>query len=158
MARSEMRSAYAALAIIVGFSFAVGACSGSARTGGPPQQGPAEPLSPEVLAFLGPVATGAPFDGWHVAGVPHGQAGSVTLELEGQPGERFVVDVRARSADAPAGVAETSHLAVYVHSPVGAHTPDAAVRAATALAAALRAREDSGHAVPPLESLPAAPK
>jgi hypothetical protein len=115
-------------------------------------------LTPEAAAFLGPLATGQPFDAWHVVQFPHTQPGCLTLEVERQPGERFVIDVRARSSEAPPGVAETAHLAIYVRSSPGAHTPDAALLASTALAAALRAREESGHTPPPLESLPPAPK
>ena len=109
---------------------------------------------PEVLAFLGPLASGERFGEIRIARVEPVHRGRLTLELEDAQGDRVTVDVHARAANAPAGVAETSRLALYVRSGrAGEATPAAAVRACTALATALQAREEAGHTPPPLDSL-----
>jgi hypothetical protein len=114
---------------------------------------------PESTAFLGPLAEGARFGGWHVSRVDPVRHGALTLELTSEREERFVVDVRARSDAAPPGIAETARLALYVRSSgKTSETPEPYARACAALAAALRAREASGHAPPALESLEPAPQ
>ncbi len=145
-----MLAAFAALTLlVVGVSLVARARKASFSAA------PVDSFAPEVTAFLGPLATGTRFDGWRIARVPPSSPDQMTLELESDGGERFVVDVHARSPGAPPGLAETARLAIYLRSETrGAQTPEAAVRATIALAAALRAREDSGHPLPPLQGLP----
>lgn len=115
---------------------------------------PPPPPSPEIVAFLGPLAAGERFGSWRVARVEPTPPGHMTLELEDGSGARFVVDLYARDAAGPAGLAETPRVAIYARTAPGEPTPPAAVEACTALAAAVRAREDAGHQPPPLVSLP----
>jgi hypothetical protein len=151
-------AAFAALALlVVTVSLAAGALH---RFRGASPQPSGEQLSPEVSAFLGPLASGAPFGAWHVAKVEPSTPGRMTLRLERGSGEHFVVDVLARSPAAPPGIAETARLAIYLRTERGAHTPEAAMDACNALAAALRAREQEGHEPPLLDSLvePSSPR
>jgi hypothetical protein len=150
-----MLAAFAALALlVVAVSLAAGVLKGA-----PSSDASAVRLTPEAAAFLGPLATGSRFGAWRIARIDPSPPSRLTLELESERGERFVVDVHARSPDAPPGVAETAQLAIYVRSDKrGAPTPEAAVYASTELATALRAREESGHAPPALESLPPLPR
>lgn len=140
-----MLASFAALTLLV-ITFSLTAGTWKSR---PAQDGP----SPEVVAFLGPLAGGDRFGAFHISRVDPAR-GRMTLEITTDAGERYMVDVHARSPSAPQGIAETSRLAIYLRSEQrDAPTPEAAVRACTALAAALRAREEAGHEPPPLEHL-----
>lgn len=111
---------------------------------------------PQVITFLGPLAEGARFGGWFISRVEPPQRGRITLELGSESGERVTVDVhaRARAKDAPAAIAETSSLAIYVRSGKGGSlTSEAAQRACDALADALEDRENAGIKPPTLEPL-----
>ncbi len=110
-------------------------------------------VPPEVAAFLGPLAGGERFGTTRIARILPEAPGALALALVGAEGLEVVVDVRARSTRAPAGVAETNDLAIYLRSRRGEPTTRASMRAATDLASALRAREEGGHAPPRLESL-----
>jgi hypothetical protein len=146
-----MLASYAALTVIVvAFSLAAGALGLGRRDAAPAVEAP----QPELLAFLGPLATGERFDGFRISRVDPIRDGGLTLEIEGKPGERFVVDLRKRSPAAPQGISETAKLALYLRTDrSGAPTSQTAVQACAALAAALQKREESGHEPPPLESL-----
>jgi hypothetical protein len=145
-----MLASFVALTVLV---VAVSLIAGAVRRSRSASARPPDQIRSEVAAFLGPIASGAPLGAWHVARVEPSPPGRVTLWLERGRGERFVVDVLARSPAAPPGIAETSTLAIYLRAEPGARTPEAAMDACNALAAALRAREEAGHEAPRLESL-----
>ncbi len=107
-------------------------------------------VSPEVLAYLGPLAGGARFGGARVVRVDPPRHGRITLEIERDDAARFVVDLRAIRLDGPQPPAQTEKVAIFVRGP----TPQATIAACAALADALRAREAQGHAPPPLAPLP----
>jgi hypothetical protein len=145
-----MLACFAALTLlVVAFSFTAGAWKPRPAQDGPP---------PEVVAFLGPLARGDRFGSFHVSRLEPAR-GRMTMEITTDAGERYVVDVHARSAAAPPGIAETPRLAIYLRNEQrNAPTPEAAVRACAALAAALREREEAGHEPPPLEHLAPSPR
>jgi hypothetical protein len=124
----------------------------------PPSTVSAEPhkeqLDPRIVAFLGPLATEGRFDAWRITRIDPLQFGRMTLEIEGEAGGRFVVDLHARSPESPPPIAETSKLALYLRTNQrGGQTPQAFITACTALARVLAAREAAGHEPPPLERL-----
>ncbi len=113
-----------------------------------------EQSDPRIDAFLGPLATERRFESWRITRIDPLQLGRMTFEIAGNDGRSFTVDVHARSPNAPPPIAETSQLALYLRTNQrSGQTPEAFAQACNALARALRAREDAGHAPPPLESL-----
>jgi hypothetical protein len=113
-----------------------------------------EQLDPRIVAFLGPLATERRFDAWRITRIDPLQFGRMTLEIEGDAGERFVVDLHARSPESPPPIAETLKLALYLRTNQrGGQTPQTFITACTALARVLAAREAAGHEPPPLERL-----
>ena len=113
-----------------------------------------EEIDPRIRTFLGPIATERRFDAWRITRIDPLQFGRVSLEIEGDLGGRFVIDVHAKSPNAPPPIAETSTLALYLRTNQrGGQTPEAFVRACNALAQKLRERETAGYKPPPLESL-----
>jgi hypothetical protein len=146
-----MLAAFAALTIVVvSISLVVGAFPKAHRSDPAVSEAP----DPEVIDFLGPLASGGRFGAFRITRVDPIQRGQITLELTSDDGQRFVVDLHALSPAAPAGIAETSSLAIYLRTGrSGAVTSEAAQRACVALAKALREREESGHKPPHLDAL-----
>src|SRR5262245_25213053 len=110
-----MLAAYATLAVLV----VLLSLAARALGAGTPQRGGTNKprLDPVVAAFLGPLAEGHPFGAWRITRVePPVEPARMTLELRGAGGERVIVDVHARSADSPPGIAETRHLAIYART------------------------------------------
>jgi hypothetical protein len=104
----------------------------------------------DVLAFLGPLATGERFDGWVIERIDPRREGAVPLALLGPDELRVEVELRPlddRSPDAPAS-SET--LAIYVR---GRDTPRDALAGLQALAQAVRERESAGAILTGLEPL-----
>lgn len=110
-------------------------------------------LDPRMVAYLGPIAETRRFEAFRVTRLDPLQFGRITLELEGQDGARFVLDLHARSEKAPSPIAETEHVAIYARTGKGQQTPAAVMSACADLAKALRAREQAGQLPPPLEPL-----
>ena len=110
----------------------------------PSDQHPPKP-DPEVLTFLGPLATGAPLSGtrWRILAIAPLQAGRLPLELADPSGPRIPVEVLRRSDDAPPGIAQTPTLAIYLRNNGDGQSPTdpRAEQAAKALATALTQRE-----------------
>lgn len=111
-------------------------------------------VDPEVAAFLGPLAVERRFETWRITQIDPLQFGRMTFRIEGSTGDSFIIDVHARSPQAPPPIAETTHLALYVRmNQAGGQTPEAFIQACNAFARALRAREDAGASAPALQSL-----
>lgn len=150
-----MLAAFAALTVaVVLASLAAGALRDPRPA--PPSSSSAPsppPIDAQALPFLGPLATGEPFDGWRIAHVETPR-GAIVLELTNDAGERVLAEVRARSASAPPGLAESATLAIYLRSQNrGSETPAIAQRACAALATALSRRENAGVPPPRLEPI-----
>lgn len=123
-----------------------------------PPPAPQETPDPRLLAYLGPLAEGRPFGGARITRVDPVRQGGVVLEIAGASGAPLAVDLRARSSSAPAGIAETKRVAIYLRTGrAGAATTEEAQRACVDLAAALSAREAEGHEPPALEPLAPSP-
>lgn len=112
-----------------------------------------EELDPQIAAYLGPIAENRRMEPFRVTRLDPLRFGRITLELEGQDGTRFVLDVHARSPEAPTPIAETGHAAIYARTGKGQQTPQAVLDACAALAKALKERENAGQRPPALEPL-----
>ncbi len=119
----------------------------------PLEVGEPEP-EPEVLVFLGPLATGEPFAGWVIERIDPRRQGALALALRGPDQLAVEVELRPLDARSPLPPASSETLAVYIRSRGrGRETPAGAIAGVLALAEALREREAAGARLAGLEPL-----
>lgn len=156
------RSLLATLGVFAGLTVAVVLASTIAGALEREPVGPDEPIQhsrelveargPEadVLAFLGPLARGEPFEAWVIERIDPRREGAVPLALLGPDELRVEVELRPLDDRSPSPPASSETLAVYVR---GRDTPREALAGLQALAQALRERESTGVRLAGLEPL-----
>jgi hypothetical protein len=101
------------------------------------------------------IRAGTRLGGWTVVAVHPVKLGAIAVVLATAEGRRFQVDVMARDANGPGGVAQTEHLDLVVCNRGDGHkaTDEAQGLGAMRLARELRAREALGLSPPELLTL-----
>lgn len=108
---------------------------------------PSSSLDADVERYLGPLADGMAFEGFHVTRVDPLRDGRLTVQVG-----NWSIDLHARDDHAPKPLAETAQVALYLRG-AGATSAEA-LAACTALGKALSLREAAGAKAPALAPLP----
>lgn len=146
-----MLAVFAGLTLVVVLGSAIAGALGPApRTRVAPEPAVVRAPEADVLAFLGPLATGQRLDGWVIERVEGRREGGLPLVLRGPEGQRLQVELRPLDAGSPPAPATSATLAIYVR---GREMPPGGLAGVLALARALRQLEAGGARLGRLEPL-----
>ena len=110
-----MLAVFAGLTLVVVLgSTLVGALGPAPRPRAAPELAVVRAPEADVLAFLGPLATGPRLDGWSIERVEGRREGGLPLLLRGPEGQRLQVELRPLDAGSPPAPATSETLAIYV--------------------------------------------